>query len=139
MSLYAEYEYNYLEVWLRMRDRNACACAHVHEAPVVLRNRTKNKKMASRRSSVENPTSKKRRTGIDPTWSEDFPWMVPTNEGLGMICSLCRRHSRRPKRSVVGKAIWMDVPCQSITRQALVKHSQSESHVEAVKMETTLC
>ena len=53
--------------------------------------------------------------------------------------SLCRKHSRRPRKSVVGRAIRTDVPCQSITRQALVKHSQSESHVEAMKMEAILC
>ena len=53
--------------------------------------------------------------------------------------SLCRKHSRRPRKSVVGRAIRTDIPCQSITRQALVKHSQSESHVEAMKMEAILC
>ena len=95
--------------------------------------------MASRRTSIDNPSSKKRRTGIDPAWSDDFSWMLPTDDGLGMICSLCRKHSRRPRKSVVGRAVWTDLPCQSITRQALVKHSQSESHVEAVKMEATLC
>ena len=43
-----------------------------------------------------------------------------------------------PKKSVVGKAVWTDVPCRSIRRQALVKHSQSESHTDAVKLEAAL-
>ena len=85
----------------------------------------KKKKMA-RRASVENPSKK----GIDP---DDFHWMLPTSDSQGIFCSLCRKHSRRPRKSVVGKAVWTDVPCQS-----LVKHSQSMSHVEAVKMEATL-
>ena len=87
--------------------------------------------------SVENP-SKKRRSGIDPAWSNDFHWMLPTDNGLGMFCSLCRKYSRRPKKCLVGKAVWTDLPCQSLHRQALVKHSQSESHADAVKMEATL-
>ena len=64
--------------------------------------------------------------------------MTTTEDGMGMVCSLCRKHCRRPKKSVVGKAVWTDVPCQSITRQALVKHSRSESHIDAIKMEAAL-
>ena len=45
---------------------------------------------------------------------------------------------RHPQKSVVGKAVWTDTPCRSITRQALVKHSRSESHVDAVKLEAAL-
>ena len=76
--------------------------------------------------------------GLDPAWNDDFPWMLPTEDGMGMVCSLCHKHSRRPKKSVVVRAVWTDVPCQSITRHTLVKHSRSESHIEAVKMEATL-
>ena len=73
-----------------------------------------------------------------PSMERQFPpWMLPTDDGLGTICSLCQKHSRRPRKSC-RKSRLDDVPCQSITRQALVKHSQSESHVEAVKMEATL-
>ena len=59
-------------------------------------------------------------------------------DGTGMLCSLCRKHSRRPKKSVVGKAVWTDTPCRSITRQTLMKHSRSESHTDAVKLEAAL-
>ena len=59
-------------------------------------------------------------------------------DGTGMLCSLCHKHSRRPKKSVVGKAVWTDTPCRSITRQALVKHSRSESHIDGVKWEAVL-
>jgi hypothetical protein len=38
----------------------------------------------------------------------------------------------------VGKAIWTDVPCTSLTRQALVRHNKSESHVDATRIEATL-
>ena len=65
--------------------------------------------------------------------------MVSVEDGTGMLCSLCRKHCRRPKKSVVGKAVWTDMPCQSITRQVLVKHSWSESHTDAVKLEAALC
>lgn len=65
--------------------------------------------------------------------------MTPVKDGTGMLCSLCRKHSRRPQKSIIGKAVWTDIPCQSITRQALVKHSRSDSHTDAVKMEAALC
>ena len=96
--------------------------ARAHDQPRAL---TSKKKMAKRRSSssTDNPLSKMRRTGIDPEWNDDFPWMLSVEDGTGMLCSLCHKHSRRPKKSVVGKAVWTDTPCQSITRQALMKHS----------------
>ena len=40
--------------------------------------------------------------------------------------------------SQVRKAVWNDVPCQSITSPALVKHSRSESHIDAMKMEAAI-
>ena len=85
-----------------------------------------------------NPSSKTRRTGIDPDWNEDFPWMVSVEGGTGMLCSLCHKHSRCPKKSADEKAVWTDVPCRLIARQALVKHGQSESHTDAMKMEAAL-
>lgn len=36
------------------------------------------------------------------------------------------------------KATWVDLPCTTITRQSLVRHSQSECHVTATKMEAAL-
>ena len=89
-------------------------------------------------TSIDNPNSKKRCTGIDPAWSDDFPWMLPIDVGLYDLF-IVPKYSRRLRKSVIRRAVWTDAPCQLITRQALVKHSQSESHVEAVKMEATLC
>ena len=55
-----------------------------------------------------------------------------------MFCSLCRKQNRRPKKVLVGRAVWVDLPCMTITRQSLVRHSQSECHVSARKMEADL-
>ena len=99
------------------------------------------KKMAVKRrssSSADNPLSKTRLTGIGPQWNDDFPWILSVEDGTGMLCSLCHKHSRRPPKSVVGKAVWTDTPCRSITRQALVKHHRSGSHTDAVKLEAAL-
>ena len=92
--------------------------ARARDRPCAL---TSKKKMAKRRSSssTDNPLSKMRRTGIDPEWNDDFPWMLSVKDGTGMLCV----NTRRPKKSVVGKAVWTDTPCRSITRQALMKHS----------------
>ena len=84
-------------------------------------------------------TGKHRKTGIDAKWSEDFPWMQVAEEGRGMLCSLCRKHSRRPAKARVGRAVWVDIPCRSLTRLSLVKHAKSESHCFAVQMEADLC
>ena len=97
------------------------------------------KRRSSSSSSSSNPLSKTVQAGIDPAWKDDFLWMTSTEDGIGMSCSLCRKHCRHPKKSVVGKAFWTDVPCQSIALQALVKHSRSESHIDAMKMEAALC
>jgi hypothetical protein len=94
--------------------------------------------MAKRTASSQSSSSKKRSTGIDPAWSKDFPWLVETQDGEGMLCLLCHKHNRRPKKCVVGKAIWTDIPCTSLTRQALVRHNKSESHVDATRIEATL-
>ena len=39
---------------------------------------------------------------------------------------------------VPGKATWVDVPCKTIRRSALVAHKESRSHCEAVQMEVAL-
>ena len=53
------------------------------------------KKMAKQRSSLsaDYPLSKARLTGIDPQWNDDFPWILSVDDGTGMLCSLCHKHS----------------------------------------------
>ena len=82
--------------------------------------------------------AKHRKTGINPKWMEEFPWLLSVDDESGMKCSLCRKHSRRPKNAGVGKAPWVDVACKSLTRQSVVKHSKSEVHLSAVRMEADL-
>lgn len=55
-----------------------------------------------------------------------------------MLCSLCRKHSRRPKKTAVGKAVWIDLPCCNFVRQSLVRHSKTDHHVAALKLEASL-
>ena len=81
---------------------------------------------------------KHRKTGIDPNWATDFPWMVACDDGAGMLCSLCRKHNRRPKKVLVGRAIWVDLPCKNLTRQSLVGHGRSACHTLAITMEADL-
>ena len=52
-----------------------------------------------------------------------------------MFCHFCRKHSRRPKKVA---ATWVDLPCSTLTRQSLVRHTHSECHVIATKMEAML-
>lgn len=83
--------------------------------------------------------SKHRKSGFNKKWLTDFPWVIKDTGGKGMLCSLCRKHSRRPKKSVTGRCAWVDVPCVTLTRNTLSKHELSEAHCDAVKLETQLC
>ena len=58
--------------------------------------------------------------------------------GEGMMCSLCRKHSRRHPKAPIGQAVWVDLPCKTLQRNSLVKHSQGEPHKLAIKMEADL-
>ena len=83
-------------------------------------------------------TAKHCKSGVDPKWKDEFPWLKVSERDVGMFCHLCQKQSRRPKKVVVGKAIWVDLPCTTITRHSLVRHSQSECHVTAKKIEADL-
>lgn len=60
-----------------------------------------------------------------------------------MLCKLCRKHSRRPQNvpvgKAVGKAVWVDVQCITITQASLRRHESSNSHTEAKRLEAQLC
>ena len=98
--------------------------------------------MAKRR--FDNCTSsscsswKHRKTGIDLKWATKFPWVEVSDDSGGMFCSLCRKHNRRPKKDLVGKAILVDLPCKKRTRQSLVSNGKSQSHTLAMRMEADL-
>ena len=56
-----------------------------------------------------------------------------------MLRKLCIKHSRRPKKAVVGKTIWVDIPCTTLIRESLRRHEHSQSHADACVLETQLC
>ena len=89
-------------------------------------------------SSSSGSHGKQQKTGINPNWAADFPWMVACDDGAGILCSLCRKHNRRPKKVLVGRAIWVDLTCKNLTRQSLVGHGSSACHALAITMEVDL-
>ena len=56
-----------------------------------------------------------------------------------MFCTWCQKYSRRLKKAKGGHATWVDIACIMFTRQSLTNHEASESHKEAVRLETQLC
>ena len=88
-----------------------------------------------------NPgASKHRRIGIDLSWASDFPWLVISEDDCGeqgMLCSICCKTNCRPVQAPLGKAVWVEVPCKTITRQSLKEHLESSCHKEAMRMEST--
>ena len=85
----------------------------------------------------ESSSHKQRVTGVDSAWKQEFKWMDISGDD-GMVCTLCRKFSRRPQKSVPGKAVWVDMPCKTVRRSALVLHQDSKSHHEAVEIEISL-
>ena len=83
--------------------------------------------------------SRHRLSGFNKVWLKSFPWVVQAEDTEGMLCGLCRKHSRRPKKVAVGKAIWVDLPCVTVTQQSLKRHEASQSHADARKLEAQLC
>ena len=55
-----------------------------------------------------------------------------------MLCKLCRKHGRRPQKTMTGYAVRVDLPCKPVIRQNLVRHNNSEAHFTAVEMEADL-
>ena len=65
--------------------------------------------------------------------------LIETPACQGMMCQLCRKHCRRPKSSVVGRAIWVDLPCTTMTKYTLKRHKTSKCHNAAKMLEASLC
>ena len=83
-----------------------------------------------------NKVSHRWKTGVDPAWLNTHPW-ISAAEG-GMVCLLCTKHGRRPKRVALGKAVWVDIPCVSVRLDVVQKHAASEIHREAIRIEMAL-
>ena len=84
--------------------------------------------------------SKRQKSGVDSQWVKDFPLLqvVDTVNGDRMFCSLCRKHSLRPKKVAAGRPTWVDLPCKTLVRQSLKKHCESDSHRAVMEMECVL-
>ena len=76
--------------------------------------------------AVSGKNIKRRKTGIDTKWSTNFSELLEVDDGQGMMCSLCHKHSRHPKKAAIGRAIWVDMAGKSLVKQSLVNHNQIE-------------
>ena len=97
-------------------------------------------KRAAPTEETRPSASKHRKTGVDPSWSNDFTWLETSFDESGepgMWCRLCRDTDCRPKRAPLGKAVWIEVPCKTITRQRLNEHLESSCHKEAMCVESS--
>ena len=82
-------------------------------------------------------SAKQSKTGTDPKWSADFPWMLVVDDGQGMMCSLPQAQPSSPE-SCHRKSYLGGLSLQEPVKQSLVKNSKSESHISAVQMEADL-
>ena len=79
-------------------------------------------KRAAPTEETRPSASKHRKTGVDPSLSNDFPWLETSFDESGepgMWYRLCQDTDCRPKRAPLGKAVWIEMPCKTITRQRL--------------------
>ena len=84
--------------------------------------------------------SKHRRTGIDPSWASDFPWLVISEDDCGeqgMLCRICCKTNCRPVRAPLGKAVWVEVPCKTIAQRSLKEYLESSCHKEAMRVKNS--
>ena len=66
--------------------------------------------------SLTGPSLKTQQTGIDHRWKKGIQWMDAADECAGMACSSFRKHSRHTKKSPVGRVVWTDIHCHSLTQ-----------------------
>ena len=78
--------------------------------------------------------SKSRKTGIDPKWQTEFPLLLITTEGDGMLCKHCKKYAMRPKN---GTDVWIGTPCTTLTKDSLQKHARTKMHEEAAQRATS--
>ena len=83
--------------------------------------------------------SKHRKMGIDPSRTNEFPWLETTEDDSsenGMWCSICRKPSTMAKQMPLGKAVYVEVPSKTIMQQSLRNHLDSHYHKEAMRGES---
>ena len=72
--------------------------------------------LGQKRPAFEDPrVSTHRKSGVDPSWMDDFPWLELREDDfgdVGMWCGLCYENNCRPKRTPLGKAAWIEIPCK---------------------------
>ena len=91
--------------------------------------------------SASCATKKKHKTGYNPLWKREFPWikLVYGDEGTssgivtGIMCSLCQRHSTKQRNGV---GTWTEKPCTLLRKDTLQQHKASSMHKEAEELES---
>ena len=67
--------------------------------------------------------------GYNKTWEMKFPWLTPTNDFRGM----CSKHGMCNKNN--GSTVWSAVPCNTLRKDAVLRHNNSDMHGEAFRAE----
>ena len=62
--------------------------------------------------ATKRPRCHTRTSGFNSARLNSFPWVLLAEDGEGMFCNYCRKHSCRPSKVPVGKAAWVDIPNQ---------------------------
>ena len=57
--------------------------------------------------------------------------MVEDQEGPGMACSLCYKHSQTTKRTV-----WIEIPCPLFRKDKILQHQRSKCHMDSILTES---
>ena len=92
---------------------------------------------ASSSSSGADNSMDKHAIGYKSTWEADYSWLSPVrnSEGdvVGMLCDVCKKHKTKNKYNQ--SAVWSKVPCVSLRRDSVRRHSQSQQHKDALELE----
>ena len=83
-------------------------------------------------SDSVDPSAKKRRTEHNIKWEEGRDWLYFDDTKDGMFCKLCQSWNKKPHS---GKAVWSTVPCTCMRSGSVVRHENSQQHIDAVKLQ----
>ncbi|KAK3086416.1 hypothetical protein FSP39_018175 [Pinctada imbricata] len=86
---------------------------------------------------AESPSTPKksrvRKSGFDPKWMSEFPWLSHAADEDGMLCTYCKKYGMQPKN---GSDVWIKNPCMTVTKDCIQRHAKSKMHLDAVCRET---
>ncbi len=80
------------------------------------------------KKAKSSASSHQRKSGFDPSWKKQHPWVVYNREEHAMYCQLCIAYKKLPKN---GSGKWVTVGTTTFRQEKLAKHECTVMHRDA--------